>query len=159
MTPGTDGLEMQPTVPAPEGYPKETPFDPRDSNLCRHAEKELRAAGLFDNDADYGGMVAPAVQELIETFARQRHIGYSAHLVADLFYRLARYHLLTPLKNPIKTGEYIFHDEDGSNSMQSTRLSSVFSNDGGKTWYDIYRPNPWWKRWYAGRFESPRFAE
>ena len=31
------------------------------SNLVKHAERELRKAGLFDQDSDYNGMIAEAI--------------------------------------------------------------------------------------------------
>lgn len=43
---------------------------------------------------------------------------------------------LSPIDSPVYTGEYINH---GNGTLQSTRLSSVFSHDGGATWYDIDR--------------------
>ena len=32
-----------------------------------------------------------------------------------------------------------FNPQDGKQTLQSTHVSSVFSEDGGKTWYDIDR--------------------
>lgn len=113
--------------------------------LVEHAEAELRRAGLLDKDSDYAGMAGEAVLELMKVFAAQGHSGGSAPLVAGLFQRLATYQLLTPLENPTKTGEYIVHDECGG-VHQCTRKSSVFSDDGGKRWYDIDQRIAWWKR-------------
>ncbi len=58
---------------------------------------ELLAAGLFDTDSDYKGMLGEAVMELAETFQKQGHSGTSAHVVAELFHKLVRNELLTPL--------------------------------------------------------------
>ena len=41
---------------------------------------------------------------------------------------------ITPIDNPTITGEYIAHS---GLEWQSTRLGSLFSRDGGKSWYDI----------------------
>jgi len=119
------------------------------STLIEHAKRELAEAGLLDPNGDcYGDMAGKAVLELMETFAAQGHSGGSADIVLTIFNRLARYKLLNPLPNPTKTREYIDHsDSHGGNPVwQSTRLSSVFSDDGGKTWYDIDKRVPWWKR-------------
>jgi hypothetical protein len=111
--------------------------------LVEHAERELRAAGLFDEDSDYGGMLGPDVLELVRTFAAQGHSGCSAHIAIDLFRRVASYQILTPLKNPMISGEYM---EVSGGVLQSTRKSSVFSNDAGKTWHDIDKRVPRWKQ-------------
>jgi hypothetical protein len=118
-------------------------------SLTEHAERELRDAGLFDADSNYGGALGESVMELVKVFAAQGHSGSSAHMTISLFHRVASYKLLAPMKNPMVTGEYIDHsDTHGGNPVyQSTRLSSVFSEDGGKTWYDIDKRIPRWKRW------------
>lgn len=120
-------------------------------SLVEHAERELREAGLFEQGYDYDGMLGEAVLELVKVFAAQGHSGYSAHMTIDLFRRVASYQVLNPLKNPMSTGEYIDHaDTHGGNPIfQSTRKSSVFSEDGGKTWYDIDKRVPWWKRMFG----------
>jgi hypothetical protein len=67
--------------------------------LVEHAEKELRAAGLFDQDSDYSGMLGTWVLDLIKMFAEQGHSGSSAVMAAELFYRLSSYEVLTPPKD------------------------------------------------------------
>lgn len=121
--------------------------------LVEHAERELRDAGLFDADSSYGGMLGESVMELMKVFAAQGHSGGSAHMTIDLFRRVASYQVLSPLKNPMEAKEYIDHsDSHGGNPVyQSTRKSSVFSEDGGRTWYDIDKRIPWWKRWFGVR--------
>lgn len=120
------------------------------SNLTEFAERELREAGWFDDGDDgmYYGEIGPAVLALVRVFAEQGHSGGSAQHVVEIFRRLASWQPINPLKNPTETGEYIVHDEDPSAPVywQSTRKSSVFSSDGGKTWCDINTPVPWWKR-------------
>lgn len=116
------------------------------SNLVEFAYKELRDAGLFDEDSDYDGELGMAVMELIHTFADQGHSGYSAQLVIHLFSQLAKYQMINVLKNPMETGEYIVISGDmlsdpSITMLQSTRDSAMFSDDGGKSWYhlDKYR--------------------
>ncbi len=69
------------------------------SNLVDHANRELRLAGLFDEDSDYGGMLAEAVVELIGKFSEQGHSGASAHMTRKLFNELSAFNNLTPLTN------------------------------------------------------------
>ena len=120
------------------GATETAPIEP-ESNLCRHARRELEDAGWFKEDSDYDGMVGPAVMAMVKQFDAEGHSGYSAHLVLELFRRVAAYKLLSPIKNPMETGEYLDHTEisDGHGVYQSTRLNSLFSNDSGKHWYDI----------------------
>lgn len=129
--------------------------------LVEFAERELRAAGLFDKDSDYDGMLGDAVMELVKVFAAQGHSGASAHMTIDIFMRVAAYQPLVALKNPMTTGEFIDHsDIHGGNPVyQSTRKSSVFSEDGGKTWYDIDKRVPLWKRMFGVRRSYLKFAQ
>lgn len=98
-------------------------------SLVDHATRELQAAGLFDEDSDYNGMLGEAVLELIETFANQGHSGFSAMMTIQLFDLLANYKPLSDLTdNPHEWMEVV----DGL--WQSRRNSEAFSNDGGKTY-------------------------
>jgi hypothetical protein len=109
------------------------------SNLEEHAERELRRAGLFDEDADYGGKLAPAIMELIRIFAAEGHSGMSAAWSIQLFTRLASFKALTPLTDD--SAEWFdvsdFGGPSGKPMWQNIRQSSCFSEDGGKTYYDI----------------------
>ena len=67
------------------------------SNLVKHAEFELKKAGLFDKDSDYDGQLGEATLELIKVFADQGHSGMSANMVRELFRKLSSFEPLTPL--------------------------------------------------------------
>ena len=74
-------------------------FKPRQkTNLEIHAENELRIAGMFDGDSDYGGALGHAVMELIRVFSNQGHSGFSAHRTLQLFSKVADYEPLMPLQ-------------------------------------------------------------
>ena len=107
--------------------------------LVEHAERELRRAGLFDEDSDYGGMLAESTMKLIKTFAEEGHSGNSAHMQVEIFSRLASYKTLTPLTDDpeewMNVAEY--QSPDSPAIWQNRRDSSCFSNDGGKTYYSI----------------------
>jgi hypothetical protein len=122
-------------------------------SLVEYAESELRRAGFFDADSDYAGMVGPAVVEMMKQFADEGHSGYSAHLCLSIFERLARFLPLTPIENPMIDGSFIDHSDisGGNPTFQSNRLSSLFSEDSGKRWYDIDKRLPRWKRWLGAR--------
>lgn len=112
------------------------PTEPDDSPLVDHAKHEMDRAGLYDDDADYNGMVAQAVQELVETLAAQRHSGFSAQITLTVFEKVARWDVLTPLTdNPTEWTDV--SEVMGFHAWQSTRKPSAFSYDDGKTWVDI----------------------
>lgn len=99
------------------------------SNLVEHAERELKIAGLFDEDSDYGGMLGTAVLDLVKVFAEQGHSGFSAGMAIGVFTRLAQYDNLTPLTdNP---EDWV---EVADSLWQNRRKSSAFSTDGGRTY-------------------------
>lgn len=105
-------------------------FPPK-SNLEYHAEQELRAAGLYDEDADYGGLLPEAVMELVKVFSRQGHSGSSAHMVRQLFDKVAAYEPLCPLKG---TDDEWFEYVDGK--FQNKRCSHVFKDGKDGQAYD-----------------------
>lgn len=112
------------------------------SNLKSHAEFELRRAGLFDRDSDYGGMIGPAVMKMIEVFREEGHSGFSATLTLDIFNRLANFKALTPItSNPDEWTDVSEMSGPSGPKWQNKRQSSCFSNDGGKTYYDIGSSN------------------
>jgi len=110
------------------------------SNLMSHAEFELRRAGLFDKDSDYGGMLAEGVMKIIQVFSEEGHSGFSAGMTVSILEKLLRFKPLTPLtSNPdewMEIGEDM-RFEKLVPVWQNRRQSSCFSNDGGKTYYDI----------------------
>lgn len=63
--------------------------------LVDDAKRNLVAAGLFDADSDYDGMLGSAVLELVKKFAAQGHSGASAHLTLELFDKVAKRKPLT----------------------------------------------------------------
>ncbi len=105
------------------------------SNLIQHAQYEMQRAGLFDDDADYGGAHAHAVMELIKVFAAQGHSGMSAGMTIHLFTELASFRPLGPITSDPDEWGHVADTEDGP-LWQNKRRSTSFSRDGGKTWYD-----------------------
>jgi hypothetical protein len=106
--------------------------------LVEHAERELRIAGLFDEDSDYGGMLGEAVLDLVRKFAEQGHSGFSALQTLAIFERVARWKPLSGLtSDPSEWMVIVDRDADGLPVHQSRRQPSCFSRDGGRTYYDI----------------------
>jgi hypothetical protein len=108
---------------------------PGESNSIGHAKTELKLAGLFDKDSDYGGALGDAVVDLMKVFAIEGHSGFSASLTTSLFERVSRHEILTPLTGT--DDEWVIHDYgDGSPYAQNRRCGHVFKNADG-TAYDI----------------------
>lgn len=112
-------------------------------SLVQHAQRELELAGLFDKDSDYEGMIAKAVMELTKVFAKQGLSGLSVHQTLLIFLKLSNYENLTPItSNPDDWFEY------DKGNWQCKRNPSLFSTDGGKTWYSVDQPKrKWWQIW------------
>ena len=104
--------------------------------LVDHAESEVKRAGLLDKDADYGGMIGKAVLELMDTFSKQGHSGFSAQWVRELFNKLSNYETLTPLTNESDEWNDVSEMLDKP-FWQNKRNPAVFSIDGGKTMYHV----------------------
>lgn len=109
------------------------------AGLVDHAKKELQLAGLFDKDSDYNGMIGKAVMELCKCFSGQGHSGFSANWVLDLFRRLGKYEQLTPVTDDPKDWNDVSElgGKDGPKMWQCKRNPSLFSENHGKTYYDV----------------------
>jgi len=109
--------------------------------------KELERAGLFNKDSDYEGMIGEAVKELLLTFQKQGHSGFSAQLTASIFHKLVKGEPLSALTDD--SNEWM---EITDGLFQNTRVSTVFinknespkpytidgkafSDDGGKSYF------------------------
>lgn len=99
-------------------------FRKKHSNLIRHAEYEMKLAGLDKEDSDYSGMLYEAILDLIILFSSQGHSGYSAMRTIQLFKKLANFENLLPLTN--NPDEWI---KLCDNEYQNKRNSACFSKD------------------------------
>lgn len=102
-------------------------INPEESNLCKHAKREMQLAGFQPDDQI-------DIMKMIEAFASARPSGGQAPWLIHTFVRLAQFENLTALtSNP---DEWIDRsDVSGYPVWQSTRNSEAFSEDGGKTYY------------------------
>lgn len=111
--------------------------DISDSPLVEHARRELRLAGMFDKDADYGGALALQVVDLIALFASQGHSGESAMIALGLFGILARYETISPNDHSIRNDVSEAFGKPAGSVYQDARDSRYFSEDGGASWYSV----------------------
>ena len=110
------------------------------SRLEVHAEREMRRAGLYDAEANYGGMIPEAVMKLIRALASEGHSGGSHALTMEIFNRLANFQTLTPLTQDPEEWKDL-SELSGKPTWQNARDSSFFSDDGGKTCYSVNDPD------------------
>lgn len=106
------------------------------SNLLKHAEEEMRRAGLYDKDADYGEMVPKMVLELVRTHAESQPSGGLHGTVMEIFNRVVNFKTLTPITaNPEEWNDV--SEMSPGPLWQNRRDPSFFSLDAGKTWYNV----------------------
>lgn len=106
------------------------------SPLLNHARNEMIRAGLFDKDADYEGLIARSVMDLLKAHSKAGHSGASHEQVLEIFDILVRYKTLTPITaDPSEWNDV--SDMSGTPMWQNNRDFTYFSTDGGKTWYSL----------------------
>jgi len=104
------------------------------SNLSKHAERELKLIG-YDGKDEYDNMAKDAILQLIETFAKQGHSGFSAPYVAKMFHKLANYEVLSPLTGNDDEWNDV-SDISGEMLFQNNRDSRVFKYEKGAYFLD-----------------------
>jgi hypothetical protein len=104
------------------------------SNLLKHAERELSLIG-YDGKDEYNNMAKDSIMELLATFANQRHSGFSASYVTDIFNKLARFETLSPLTGNDDEWNDV-SDISGEMLFQNNRDSRVFKSDDGAFFLD-----------------------
>ena len=72
--------------------------------LEQFAIDEMKRAGLYDTDADYGGMIPEAVIALVKAHAQNDHSGGSHWLTLKIFNEVINYKPLTPISADPSTG-------------------------------------------------------
>ena len=110
-------------------------------NLIEHAKRELKAAGMYEDDADYGpnGVIADHVLDLLRVLENGEHSGGSHELTMELFNKLGNFKSLSPITdNPEDWMNHTYISQ--SPVFQNKRQGTCFSADGGKTYYDLDEP-------------------
>lgn len=118
---------------------QESEWDETKSGLYQHALTELKLSGLTEKDSDYEGMLAEAVLEIVKIFAKQGHSGFSAGMTIEVLEKLLRYENLTPITDDPEEWMDVAEmcADRGSGVWQCKRNPSLFSTDGGKTYYNV----------------------
>ena len=99
------------------------------SNLLKHAERELKLIG-YDGTDEYNNMAKDAILELMDTFAKQGHSGFSANYVSNIFHKLSKFETLSPLTGNDDEWSDV-SDMSGEMMFQNNRDSRVFKDKNG----------------------------
>lgn len=89
------------------------------------------AKGKLPDGIDYNGEAGKCVVQLLGMFRSQKHSGASAMLVANIFYRLVRGEVLSPLTGEETEWMELATEEgpDGNVMYQNKRCFSIFAED------------------------------
>ena len=106
------------------------------SNLIDHARQELAILGYNGDlpEDDPNRWMYDSVMGLVEVFANQGHSGMSAPYAIDLTMKLLQYENVTEVTNDPQ-----WWVEVGEGMWQCKRNPKFFSENGGRTYYDVER--------------------
>jgi hypothetical protein len=96
----------------------------------------MKLVGLHKKDSSYDGDIYKCVLDLIKTHTKYGHSGGSHSLTLSVFNKVVNFENLSPLTNNLKEWMYV-----SEKVWQSTRCSSAFSEDCGRTWYSVNDKN------------------
>lgn len=104
--------------------------------MRKHAETELALMGYDEKCEDINLMMRNAVLELIDTFSKQGHSGYSAKHCINIFKKLANFEILIPLQ--CTDDEWCNVSNMSDEMYQNNRNPAVFKNkkDGNPYYLD-----------------------
>ena len=105
----------------------------KDSNIVAHGVREMRLAGMQEDDPENGPnkWIARATHNLLAVFSLEGHSGGSAGYATKLFATLSSFEPWGPL-----TGDDAEWHEVGDGVWQNKRCSRVFKGADGRA-YDI----------------------
>lgn len=105
-----------------------------ESNLVKHARHELNLIGEEPEVIDW-------YLRVIREYASFGHSGGSAWATMGVLDELLRFHPLTELTDDPEEWLHIAEEMAGEpNLWQNKRDGRCFSNDGGKTYYNVHQP-------------------
>lgn len=104
----------------------------RESNICKHAIKELKLAGYGNGEGGPNDWMYQQVIEAVAVFASHGNSGSSAHWEINLVQRLCDWDIISPLK--FTDDEWSQISSDGT--CQNRRKSDVFKEPNGSIHYN-----------------------
>jgi len=103
----------------------------QNSKPASNVYKELSLIGLINTEL---GDAVIEVNKILQAVNPALHV-----MVLKLSLQLAQNKPLSKIYHPVKHNEFVIvgTNKEGLITLQSTRLPSLFSDDGGINWYDI----------------------
>lgn len=132
-----------------------------DTTLMRHAKRELRLAKLLGDDPSIDTYIGRQVLGLLHVHTQARNSESSAMEVLRVYTLLVQQEPLSPLENPMTTGEYRdvseYSDDPAGTKLQATRDTALFSDDSGHTWWHLTKYQTKTQRFFRelARFLTP----
>jgi len=103
----------------------------QNSKPASNVYKELSLIGMLNTEP---GDAVIEISKILQA------VDISTHpMILKMALQLAENKPLSPIYHPVKHNEFVITGikKDGLMILQSTRLPSLFSDDGGMNWYDI----------------------
>ena len=103
--------------------------------LVSKAKQEFELLGWNNTDDEMQKMACENVIELLETFSKQGHSGFSAPYILSLFEKLARHEPLTNLTGKDDEWEDLSSFGSPEPAFQNKRFSEVFKRQDGSAYW------------------------
>jgi hypothetical protein len=102
-----------------------------DCSSIKHAKRELILAGYDLNEKEEGPnkWIVENIIELLNVFSKQGHSGFSALYSIDIFSKLAKHEILTPLTGEDSEWNEVTEPSDKNRLWQNNRCSTVFKDE------------------------------
>lgn len=123
-----------------------------ENNLITHAKRELRFAGYSPNDTDpMNVQIYNSTLDIVRAFIKCGHSGMSAQFHVAMIQSLLSFEALGPVTDNPDEWLDVSDAMGGDPTWQNIRDSKMFSEDGGKTYYNLNEYRYGWRRKLLGR--------
>ena len=103
--------------------------------LVSKAKQEFQLLGWENSDDEMQKLACENVIELLETFSKQGHSGFSAMYILDIFEKLVRHEPLTALTGSEEEWEDLSSFGSPEPVFQNRRFSEVFKRQDGSSYW------------------------
>lgn len=125
------------------------------SNLMAHAERELKAAGYsLESEDVMDRRIYKHTMLIVQQFALCGHSGASAAMHTDMITKLLQFQPLGPITRDVHEWEPVGELYPGMSEdmiWQNRRDGRMFSEDGGRTYYNVDELRRGWRARLFGR--------
>ena len=104
-------------------------------NMVEKAKREFEILGWNNTNDEMQKLMCENVIELLETFAKQGHSGFSAGYAIDLFEKLVKHEPLSSLTGNDNEWDDLSKFGSVEPSFQNNRFSEVFKRSDGSAYW------------------------